>query len=57
MHSAFNSPAYALKDIICQRHKGAGGGYPSTGPLLKFLSENNAVSGIFELKLQLYNTF
>jgi len=41
-------------ELICQRDKGAGGGYLSTG---KFFNENNAVSGIFKLKLQLLNIF
>jgi len=34
--------------------KGAGGGYSSIGQFLQFFNENNAVSGIFELNLQLY---
>jgi len=49
----FNSLAYTLMELIRQKNKGARGGYPSPGRYLQFFIENNAVSGIFELRLQL----
>jgi len=39
--------------LIRQRDKGAGGEYLSTRRFLQFFNKNNAVLGIFELKLQL----